>query len=346
MPGLKSAPPTAAAGHLHWAGVLEDLITSYRQPSDREVLGLFGYQSRHNRVYAAYLHALGRDPRHVRQVNEIPCLPVSLFCTHRLKCWNFRSEAIWCSSGTAARMPSRHFVPSVERFHRLNRIIFEHVYGDCGGWIFLALLPSYLERRNSGLVCMVDGLMQAGGHPLNGYFLYDHRALAERYRLAASTHKRVMLFGVGFALLDLAGSGLLDMRPQDVVLETGGMKGRGPELVREALHERLCRGLKTGRIHTEYGMTEMSSSIYSGGSPLLIPPPWVRLRVQELHDPLGSVPPGRTGTLDIIDFANIHSCSFLKTDDLGWMTADGSFQVVGRRDESEWRGCNLLYQPA
>jgi len=320
------------------------LIDGYHSPTNQEVLSLFRFQALHNRVYSAYLKALKLNPEEVRTVNEIPCLPVSLFRNHRVKSWNFRSDAVWNSSGTSSQIPARHFVDSLSRFHRISRRIFEQCYGPCVDWIFIALLPSYLERHNSGLVCMVDGLMAAGGHPLNGYFLYDHQLLAEQYRRACDSHRRIMLFGVGFALLDLADRNLIEMRPNDVVVETGGMKGRGQELVREALHDRLCKGLKTERIHTEYGMTELSSSTYSCGSGRMSPPPWMKIRIQNLHDPLQSLAPGKTGTIDIIDFANVHSCSFIKTDDLGWAEPNGNFHVSGRRDESEWRGCNLLYQ--
>jgi hypothetical protein len=187
--------------------------------------------------------------------------------------------------------------------------------------------------------------MAASTHPLNGYFLYDHQALKKQYIKACQSNRRVMLIGVGFALLDLAGQQLLVLRPQDIVMETGGMKGRGNELVREALHDRLCRGFGVDQIHTEYGMTELSSSSYAKCGGRLTPPPWMKIRIQEVHDPLQFLGAGKTGTLDIIDFANVHSCSFIKTDDLGWTESNGDFYVSGRRDESEWRGCNLLYQP-
>jgi hypothetical protein len=328
-----------------YIGLLEKYIKEYQGPESEDILKLFRFQARHNPVYSAYLNAIRRNPDEIYTVDEIPCLPVTLFRNHRVKSWHFRSDAIWCSSGTSSIAPSRHFVLSLSRFHSISRRIFEYHYGPCSDWIFIALLPSYLERRNSGLVSMVDGLMAASTHPLNGYFLYDHQALKKQYIKACQSNRRVMLIGVGFALLDLAGQQLLVLRPQDIVMETGGMKGRGNELVREALHDRLCRGFGVDQIHTEYGMTELSSSSYAKCGGRLTPPPWMKIRIQEVHDPLQFLGAGKTGTLDIIDFANVHSCSFIKTDDLGWTESNGDFYVSGRRDESEWRGCNLLYQP-
>lgn len=344
MSGAKSGrmeiPDEAAA----FIGLFERLMQSYQAPGAEDILELFRFQARVNPVYSAYLKALGCKIQHISTVDEIPCMPTSLFRIHRVKSWRYKSHTIWSSSATTSQTPSRHYVPSLSRFHSISRRIFEQHYGACVDWIIIALLPSYLERRNSGLVCMVDGLMAAAGHPLSGFYMYDHHALAEQYRKACNSDRKIMLIGVGFALLDLADRGLLGMRPQDIVMETGGMKGRGPELVREALHDRLCRGLKTDLIHTEYGMTELSSSAFSQGSGRLTPPPWMKVRIQDLHDPLQKLADGKTGTIDIIDFANVHSCSFIKTDDLGWTERSGDFYVLGRRDESEWRGCNLLYQ--
>jgi len=325
--------------------LLEKYVEGFQTPESQDILKLFRFQARYNPVYSAYLRAIRRNPDEISSVNEIPCLPVTLYRNHRVKSWRFRSDAIWSSSGTTSIAPSRHFVLSLPRFHQISRRIFENHYGPCSDWIFIALLPSYLERRNSGLVSMVDGLMSASGHPLNGYFLYDHEALHRQYSRACRSKRRVMLIGVGFALLDLAGKHVLRLRPRDVVMETGGMKGRGPELVREALHDRLCRGFGVDHIHTEYGMTELSSSSYAQACGRLSPPPWMKIRIQDVHDPLRMVEEGKTGTIDIIDFANVHSCSFIKTDDLGWVESNGDFYVSGRRDESEWRGCNLLYQP-
>ncbi|MFZ9939880.1 MAG: acyl transferase [Bacteroidia bacterium] len=326
-------------------GRLEQLIQSYEAPSTADILNLFRFQAQFNPVYSAYLKALRHRPQEILKVDEIPCMPVTFFRNYRVKSWRYKSEVIWHSSTTTSQRPSRHYVQSLSRFHLISRRIFEFHYGPCRDWIFIALLPSYLERRCSGLVSMVDGLMSASDHPLNGFFLYDHHALAERYHLACNTDRKIMLIGVGFALMDLAARQSIVMRKQDVVMETGGMKGRGPELVREALHDQLCAGLKTDGIHTEYGMTELSSSSYAKGFGRLTPPPWMKVRIQDLHDPLEQVATGKTGTIDIIDFANIHSCSFIKTDDLGWTDEHGDFFVLGRRDESEWRGCNLLYQP-
>jgi hypothetical protein len=345
MPETKTGTAQIPTDALACIRRLDQLIQNYEAPTSIDILELFRFQAQFNPVYSAYLSALGRNPQEVLTVDEIPCLPVTLFRNHRVKSWPYKSAAVWSSSATTTQIPSRHYVPSLSRFHRVSRRIFEFHYGPCTDWIFIALLPSYLERRNSGLVTMVDGLMSASGHPLNGYFMYDHLSLAERYRNACNSDRKVMLIGVGFALLDLAALNCMAMRPQDVVMETGGMKGRGPEWVREALHDRLCTGFKTDCIHTEYGMTELSSSSYATGYGRLTPPPWLTIRIQDLHDPLQRLDKGKTGTIDIIDFANVHSCSFIKTDDLGWTELNGDFYVMGRRDESEWRGCNLLYQP-
>ena len=272
--------------------------------------------------------------------------------TSRFYLWNFLNttgsldsgqdpEIVFESSGTTGMERSRHFVADAGLYRESFMKGFEWFYGAAKDWCFLALLPSYLEREGSSLVYMAEHLIHASGHPDSGFYLYDHdKLLSTLSRLQAQKQKTILL-GVSFALTDLAEacrenlSGIL-------IMETGGMKGRKKELVREEVHQLLKKSFGVATIHSEYGMTELLSQAYSQGEGLFRTPPWMKVLIRDTHDPFNFLPPGNTGLISIVDLANYHSCAFISTSDLGRSNPDGTFEVLGRMDNSDVRGCNLL----
>lgn len=301
----------------------------------------FRYQALANPVYREFIHLLGVDPARIKEVDEIPFLPIGFFKTHRVLSGQVNEEFIFTSSGTTGQTTSRHLVTDLEIYRQSFRKAFDYFYGDSRNYRILALLPGYLERKGSSLIYMVDDLIHMGQHPESGFFLYDHDALYDRLVALEERKLPTILIGVSHALLDFAERYELTLR-HTIVMETGGMKGRRKELIRSELHHLLQSRLKVPVIHSEYGMTELLSQAYSRGGGRFYCPPWMQVRIRELYDPFAMVPPGRTGGINIVDLANVNSCSFIATDDLGKMHPDGSFEVLGRFDNSDIRGCNLL----
>ncbi|MBS0012007.1 MAG: acyltransferase [Bacteroidales bacterium] len=302
---------------------------------------IFRYQAVQNPVYARWLEELGLDHGEVRSVAEIPFLPVSLFRDHTILTKNREAEKIFISSGTRGMRRSNHYVADTGIYERSFSTCFSIFYGSPGRYVILALLPSYLEQKNSSLVYMVKGLIALSGSPLSGFVPGDIESLQKRIALAGEGGKEVLLLGVSYALLDLAEKNGLDLQG-NIVMETGGMKGRRKEMTREELHSILIRSFGTGAIHSEYGMTELLSQAYSKGGGLYYTPPWMKILIRDPHDPFALLDDGSTGGVNIIDLANIHSCSFIETSDLGVSHPDGSFEIVGRFDNADIRGCNLL----
>ena len=307
---------------------------------DFEALALevFRYQAACCPPYADFLRYLGVDPERVKALREIPFLPIELFKTHRICCGEGPESVVFTSSGTTGTTPSRHYVKDVTLYETSFRRAFERFYGELSGINLYALLPSYLEREGSSLIYMVEKLI--GGCRDGGFFLHDTDALAARLRTAPAD-TRTILLGVTFALLDLAEKAALDLRGV-TVMETGGMKGRRREMPREEVHRVLCERFGVKAVHSEYGMCECLSQAYSSGNGIFTPPPWMRVFAADIHDPFEYVPPERTGVLHIVDLANLHACSFLRTQDLGRAFGNGDFTVLGRLDRSDIRGCNLL----
>jgi len=306
-------------------------------------LALFRLQAEHNPVYRWYVSLLGVDPGRVTRPEEIPFLPVSFFKRHRVSVTEGPYEEVFTSSTTTGGEPSRHYVPDLSLYRESFMKAFRMFYGDPAEYCLLALLPSYLEREGSSLVYMTEHLIRLSGHPSSGFYLYDHDKLFHTLRGLAREGGKVLLFGVSFALLDFAEK--YSLPAMDLtVMETGGMKGRRREPVREEMHAFLQERFRVAAIHSEYGMTELLSQAYSQGGGLFRTPPWLRVLVRDSYDPFAYLPAGRTGGLNIIDLANVYSCAFLETQDLGRLLPDGAFTVEGRFDNSEMRGCNLMVQ--
>lgn len=306
-------------------------------------MAVFQYQARHNALYKDYLGWLGRPASGIKVWTDIPFMPVSAFKYHFVQTGNWTPEQVFESSGTTGQMPARHAVRDTALYlHHMQRG-FEAVYGDPSRWCIMALLPGYLERGNSSLVCMVDALIRQSDHPDSGFFLHDLPALARALARRQPSGAPVMLFGVSFALLDFAA--LYPMDLSDVtIIETGGMKGRRRELTRAALHGTLQAAFKARAIHSEYGMTELFSQAYSPGDGLFRPSRTMRVLARDAYDPFAIQPFGRSGVLQIVDLANVDTCAFLGTEDLGRVYADGRFEVLGRLDVAETRGCNLMVE--
>lgn len=304
-------------------------------------LDLFKLHATRNPVYKAYLSALGIQREQVDAIDRIPFLPIGFFRNHRVLLDGLEATLQFTSSGTTGATTSTHHVPWPALYERSFNTSFGAEYGRPSRWRILALLPAYLERPGSSLVYMVQKLIEQSGDAKSGTFLHNLDALAALLRESEAEGVQTLLFGVPFALLDLAEQHPMPLR-HTVIMETGGMKGRRPEMVREELHAILKEAFGVAAIHSEYGMTELLSQAWSQGHGRYRCPPWMRVRLRDVNDPFRTVEAGRTGGIDVIDLCNIGSCPFISTQDLGRMHADGSFEVLGRFDNSDLRGCNLL----
>lgn len=304
---------------------------------DRVALEVFRFQAEVCAPYREYLELLGVDPAAVECPEQIPFLPIELFKSHRVYCGSNPPQQIFTSSSTTGQTPSRHYVADLRIYEEAFTRSFELFYGPAEQTAIFALLPNYLEREGSSLIYMVEGLIRRGG---GGFYLYDHDALLRD--MEAHQGKKILL-GVSYALWDLAEEQRGALRDV-IVMETGGMKGRREELPREEFHRLLCDAFGVQSIHSEYGMAELMSQAYSDGNGIFRTPPWMRICVRDLNDPFRLLPNGATGGVNLIDLANLYSCSFLQTQDLGKVYDDGSFRILGRISGSEIRGCNLLVQ--
>ncbi len=307
-------------------------------------LQVFHYQRAANTIYARFLELLSIDAAAVRHTSEIPCLPIALFKTRQLRSGTWTPERTFTSSGTTGAATGRHDLRDPAWYRRHARHAFEAIYGPLSGFTILALLPAYLERRGSSLVFMADDFITYGGRPDSGFYLDDLDRLIARIEDLGRRGERILLLGVSFALLDLAEHYGRALPTGTVVMETGGMKGRRRELTRSELHQTLRDSFRVEHIHSEYGMTELFSQAYAPAAGRFIPAPTMRVMAREITDPLAIRPAGKSGALNIIDLANLDTISFIATDDLGRVAADGTFTVEGRLDASDLRGCNLLVQ--
>jgi hypothetical protein len=320
-------------------------IFSISSPDEFEKLALeiFRFQALNCQVYADFLSNLGIEVPEVRSTENIPYLPIEFFKSHHICSDNRPPEITFTSSGTTGTIQSKHLVTDVKLYEQSYLEAFKSFYGDIQQYAILALLPSYQEREGSSLIYMVDDLIRQTGHPNSGYFLYNHTELADTLKHLKQAHTHTLLMGVTYALLDFAESHSIEF-PELIVMETGGMKGKRREMIREELHEILSQGFGVPAIHSEYGMTELLSQAYSKGGGVFHCPKWMKVRIRDTNDPLEILKPGQTGGINLIDLANINSCSFIATQDLGRLHPDGSFEILGRFDNSDIRGCNLLVQ--
>jgi phenylacetate-coenzyme A ligase PaaK-like adenylate-forming protein len=307
---------------------------------DRYCMETFQFQYEHNSLYRNWCDRLGRTPTFVRYLEDIPALPVSFFKTDRVVTTGFDQEIIFRSSGTTGTTGSLHYVKDLTIYRESYSRSFRWMYGEPADRCILGLLPSYLERGDSSLVNMVEGLMQQSGHALGGFFLEDWEELAARLGKLEAERQKTLLIGVTYALLDFAERHPMELR-HTVVMETGGMKGRREELTRGEVHDRLKQAFGLEEVHSEYGMTELLSQAYSKGGGRFVCPPWMRVLVRDERDPLVVMKEGE-GVLQVMDLANRFSCSFIATEDVGCVYADGSFEVWGRLDNADLRGCSLL----
>lgn len=300
----------------------------------------FEFQYTSNQLYREWCNRLGRDASNSRYIADIPALPIAFFKQAKVHTTEFAPQVVFESSGTTGQQSSYHEVKDVLLYEQSYSKGFRLFYGEPADWCILALLPSYLERGNSSLVYMVNGLVQQSKHPLNGFYLNNTAELADRLRQVEASGQRTLLIGVTYALLDFAEQFPMALQ-HTVVMETGGMKGRREELTREQVHGLLQEGFQINQVHSEYGMTELLSQAYSNGAGRFVCPPWMRVLVRDERDPLVVRTEGE-GILQVVDLANRYSCAFIATDDVGRVYADGSFEVWGRRDHSDLRGCSLL----
>lgn len=302
-------------------------------------LEIFSFQYGNNEVYRQFCDYLGANPQNIDQVAQIPFLPIELFKSHRILSGNGEVETIFESSGTTGSATSKHYLLHTAVYEESFSKAFRQFYGRPEDLRILALLPNYLERSGSSLVYMVNQLIAESKHPKSGFFLDDTATL--RKLLQQESDKKTLLIGVSFALLDLVEEGTMQLE-NTLVMETGGMKGRRKELTRNELHDVLKAGFGVKSIHSEYGMTELLSQAYASANGEFECPNWMELSIRDTNDPFSPAPKGKTGGLNVIDLANLYSCSFIATSDLGRTLENGKVEVLGRFDYSDMRGCNLM----
>lgn len=306
----------------------------------RQALSTFRYQYARNKIYQQWVDALNININEITQLSQIPFLPISFFKSHKVVTGNFEPEAIFTSSGTAGTVSSKHIVRQLDLYKRSFTKGFKKFYSDPHGWCIIGLLPSYLERKGSSLIMMVEELIKLSGHSKSGFYLNEFEKLANVLKDLEAQKQKTLLIGVTFALLDFAEQFSMQLQ-NTIVMETGGMKGRRREMIREEVHSFLQKQLGVSAIHSEYGMTEILSQAYSRGKGLFNTVPWMKVLVRDEDDPLLISEKGR-GLINVIDLANVYSCSFIATDDVGRIFEDGSFEVSGRLDNSDIRGCSLM----
>lgn len=308
---------------------------------EKIALKVFRYQYEHNLVYKEFCNHLKTDIQKVKSLEQIPFLPIQFFKSHKVVSNKNCIQETFTSSGASGISTSNHYVTDVSIYKESYRKGFAQFYGNIEDYIVLALLPSYLEREGSSLIYMIEDLIQMTKHPDSGFFLHNHDELIEKLVLLDNSGQNVILIGVTYALLDLIEKQSFRLQ-NTIIMETGGMKGRRKEMIREELHEQLSQGLGVTAIHSEYGMTELLSQAYSLGNGIFECPSWMQIFIRDTEDALIYVSDGKTGGINVIDLANINSCSFIATQDLGKKNPNNSFEVLGRFDNSDIRGCNLM----
>ncbi|WP_421920924.1 acyl transferase [Marinifilum sp.] len=308
---------------------------------EKLALEIFQYQAKNNADYREYLQHLKKNVNQINRIIDIPFLPIEFFKSRKIVSSNHPAQEIFTSSGTTGKLTSRHFVSDVGIYEKSFTKGFEDFYGSITDYCVLALLPSYLEREGSSLIYMMEHLIKHSKHSNSGFYLHNHEELIRTIAELKKSKQKVLLLGVSFALLDLAENYELDLS-DIIIMETGGMKGRRKEITREELHTFLCAQFNVNEIHSEYGMTELLSQAYSKGNSLFKTPNWMKVMIRDAYDPFSYEKTGRTGGVNVIDLANVHSCSFIETQDLGKIHKNGKFEILGRFDNSDIRGCNLL----
>lgn len=317
-----------------------EIFTAVEANFDEIALRVFRFQYEHNPVYRQYCELMRLNKEGPSTIDQVPFLPISFFKTHQVTTTSFEPQSVFESSGTTNTVNSRHYVKDLAIYRRSFSEAFQVFYGSPADWCIIALLPSYLERSNSSLVTMAANLIQQTGHPGSGFYLDEREKLRLTLARVERLQQKTLLIGVTFALLDFAEHCAMKL-DHTIIMETGGMKGRRKELTRQQVHEKLRSSFQVSHIHSEYGMTELLSQAYSSQDGIFSCPPWMRLLVREEDDPLSTHSRGK-GALNVIDLANLYSCAFIATDDGGEVYSNGSFEVLGRLDHADIRGCSLL----
>lgn len=318
-------------------------IFSIKSDAQFEALALevFRFQFESNSVYRSFCDLLYKHPSDVKTIEGIPFLPIQFFKSHDVLSSNDAIEKTFTSSGTTGSVTSKHLVTDLNQYKASYTKGFQSFYGNVEDYVILALLPSYLERDGSSLIYMVNDLMQQSNHPESGFYLKNLDELAQKLHQLETKKQKTLLIGVSFALLDLVERFKFHLK-HTTIMETGGMKGRRKEIIRQELHHILKTGFGVDKIHSEYGMTELLSQAYSKGDGIFECPPWMKILTRDTEDALSLQKPNKTGGINVIDLANVNSCAFIATQDLGKVYDNGEFEIIGRFDNSDIRGCNLM----
>lgn len=319
-----------------------DIFTiSNQKQFEKIALKIFRFQYENNLVYQEFCNFLKTDVQKVKSLEQIPFLPIQFFKSNKVVSNENLIQKTFTSSGTTGLFTSSHFVTNISLYEESYSKGFSEFYGNIEDYVVLGLLPSYLERESSSLIYMVEDLIKKTQNSESGFYLHNHEELIEKLIRLDATGQNVLLIGVTYALLDLIERQSFRLK-NTLIMETGGMKGRRKEMIREELHEQLCKGFGISVIHSEYGMTELLSQAYSFGNGIFECPAWMQILIRDTEDALSFVPNGKTGGINVIDLANLNSCSFIATQDLGKKNPNNSFEVLGRFDNSDIRGCNLM----
>ena len=314
---------------------------SNQKQFEKIAVKVFRFQYEHNLVYNEFCNLMNVNVQKIKSVQQIPFLPIQFFKSHAVVSNSNPIQETFISSGSTGVITSKHLVTDVSLYEQSYRKGFSQFYGNIEDYVILALLPSYLEREGSSLIYMVKDLILQSNNSESGFYLHNHEALIEKLKALDSSGKNVILIGVTFALLDLIEKQNFQLK-NTIIMETGGMKGKRKEMIREELHEQLCAGFGVSAIHSEYGMTELLSQAYSLGEGVFECPSWMQILIRDTEDALTYLENGKSGGINVIDLANFNSCSFIATQDLGRKKSNTSFEVLGRFDNSDIRGCNLM----
>ena len=322
----------------------EDIISiQTRKEFHKIAMKVYRYQYENNPVYREFCNLIRKTPTEVRSLDQVPYLPIEFFKSKDVLSSTAPIQTTFTSSGTTGTITSKHHVTDLNYYEESFRKGFSYFYGPIEDYVVLALLPSYLEREGSSLIYMADDFIKQSSHPESGFYLHNYEELIANLELLDREGKNVLLLGVTYALLDIIEQHQFELN-NTIIMETGGMKGKRKEMIREELHQILCTGFGVSAIHSEYGMTELLSQGYSKGQGLFQTPKWMKILIRDTNDPLTLLQNSNTGAINIIDLANLYSCSFIATQDLGKIYPDQSFEILGRFDNADIRGCNLLVQ--
>lgn len=317
------------------------LNISSSQEFEKYSIEIFNYQFEKNTIYREFCRLTGKNPSNIRSSFEIPFLPIQFFKTHKIISSNQPIKKTFYSSGSTKNNLSKHHIIDLKLYEDCFFKIFMDFYGSPSQYNIIALLPTYLENKNSSLIYMVNKLIEKSENKHSGFYLDNYKELKEKLLYLEEGDKKTILFGVSYALLNLIDFHKFKLK-KTIIIETGGMKGKRKELIKSELHQMLKIGFGVKNINSEYGMTELISQAYSIHNEKFKSPPWMKIYIRESEDPMNIKTNNKSGGINIIDLANYNSCSFIATDDLGKLDKDGNFEILGRLDNSDQRGCNLL----